>query len=818
MADIDSRFKATSDVDTYYVDKDTGFPLAGGQITFYSDVDRTVKKRIYQLTGSPGAYTFEPLPNPSTLSGVGTFQDELGNNIVPYYFPYEGLPEATNNQVELYYIEVISAEGVPQLTRQAWPPNIGGESSSSGEKVPNFIPNGQFLINNEIVSDTQPPFETFGSFKAQPIAQGGWFFLRSTGGSSTFENSFSEVIGEISGINDFPRNVFNFKCTSFNSSDSVRDVAISWPDVNKFSGGDPAGTAPYTYVIEAQSNDTNTYVFDVRLIRYFGTGGVPSPTSDTSIGSFTVTPTYSYFNLFIDGIAGDTGQRGTDNNDRIFITLRGPSGTWDIQTTGWVFAGGNLDLTYFPTMTNAEMAAQSLNGFVDLPNPNGAQLGLTQSLTLKGMIWDDSEIGEIKTFLTAKNFTGSIHNTSNLLLMDGNSYVTEEHSPLGIPYFRLQQYLWDNTNNWPIFGTGVDFATSYVSPTDNSAILLNTNQPLAQANAVDGSISTGFSFSNLQSGDNSINMFAYVTDTVGQVLIMSTTPMTLASADYASAGTSGFSVQQIYPQPINALAPPYNTDFLNVYQLVNLEISSLPAAGTYFTFTNTSGNPFYVWFTINGGGSDPAPGGTGILVKLNSGFNIAQAASLIRDAISGFCSSYINMASFSYTPSSFFEFQANNLNYFVTYIVDGVGTATIGGIPIYVQVSSSDNTDQIALATQIAINSYKFATPNASGCFFRSMNQNAGNIIGNPPQSLANRFSLTDYPSSNLQGTYEFSDNIAHSHELVLFLDGVNGVGPTESVGAPQLSNAGQPSWPTQSSGNVESRPFNMGVFYAIKY
>ena len=32
----------------YFVDKDTGFPLAAGQVFFYEDTNRSVLKNIYQ--------------------------------------------------------------------------------------------------------------------------------------------------------------------------------------------------------------------------------------------------------------------------------------------------------------------------------------------------------------------------------------------------------------------------------------------------------------------------------------------------------------------------------------------------------------------------------------------------------------------------------------------------------------------------------------------------------------------------------------------------------------------------------------------------
>jgi hypothetical protein len=136
---IDPRFIVTSDLESYFVSKDDGEPLAGGIITFYSDLNRSTKKPVYQISGSPPNYVYTVLPNPCVLSDVGTFQDALGNNIVPYYFPYEGTPDDDNTTVELYYITVESSGGVAQFTREGWP-NFSNEGSSTASDDRNFIP------------------------------------------------------------------------------------------------------------------------------------------------------------------------------------------------------------------------------------------------------------------------------------------------------------------------------------------------------------------------------------------------------------------------------------------------------------------------------------------------------------------------------------------------------------------------------------------------------------------------------------------------------------------------------------------------------
>src|SRR5579871_4733347 len=121
MATIDPRFICTSDLEALFRDNSTGLPLSGGILTFYSDVNRTVLKPIYQLTGTPGNYTYQPLPNPCVLSSAGTFQDAPGNNIVGFYYPFTGTPAENTGVQELYYITCLNSGFVPQFVRQGWP-------------------------------------------------------------------------------------------------------------------------------------------------------------------------------------------------------------------------------------------------------------------------------------------------------------------------------------------------------------------------------------------------------------------------------------------------------------------------------------------------------------------------------------------------------------------------------------------------------------------------------------------------------------------------------------------------------------------------
>jgi hypothetical protein len=137
---LDERYFVTSDLDTYFVDKDSGLPLAAGTLTFYRDVARTTPKLVYQLSGAPPNYTYTALPNPIVLSSVGTVQDAGGDNIVIYYFPFDD-----EGNLDLYFVDVRDSLGVQQLTREAWP-NITAATNPTQNDFPtqNQIANSQF--------------------------------------------------------------------------------------------------------------------------------------------------------------------------------------------------------------------------------------------------------------------------------------------------------------------------------------------------------------------------------------------------------------------------------------------------------------------------------------------------------------------------------------------------------------------------------------------------------------------------------------------------------------------------------------------------
>lgn len=129
----------------YFVDKDTGLPMANGTLKFYQDDARTFFKNIYYQTGVPGDYTYVQAPNPLTLSAAGTPQDDNGNDILLFYYPFD---EDDENTEQLYYVRAFNSDNVPNWTREGFP--FEPEAPPSPTTTPtlkNLIVNNVFWRN-----------------------------------------------------------------------------------------------------------------------------------------------------------------------------------------------------------------------------------------------------------------------------------------------------------------------------------------------------------------------------------------------------------------------------------------------------------------------------------------------------------------------------------------------------------------------------------------------------------------------------------------------------------------------------------------------
>lgn len=177
MATPNPMYYACFPLQEYFVNKDTGFPLAGGYVEFFSDPAFTVPKDVFQQSLVGGTtYDYINLGSTLVLSSVGTFMDDNGDDIIPFLYPFD-----SNGQVQLYFIRVWSGDpsvqgSVLQFTRQGWPPNFaqGTNPTDVFESSQNVFSNPEFAIVNFVPNPATSKYTIAvsgaGSFEVAP----GW--------------------------------------------------------------------------------------------------------------------------------------------------------------------------------------------------------------------------------------------------------------------------------------------------------------------------------------------------------------------------------------------------------------------------------------------------------------------------------------------------------------------------------------------------------------------------------------------------------------------------------------------------------------------
>ena len=749
-------------------------PLAGGFIFFRDNDDHDLDKNTYSDVSDPNNPVVNP--NPIELNAVGA---------MPLFYAEEGS----------YYIIITGPDADPD--NPIWTfenVNFAGEPGSASSNVINYIANGQFLLHNDLPAEGN--YEA-GEIRADitPIAYGNWTFERSPGSISKDFVTFERYDDWISNPTGNPRFNCRVRCTTFDTSDTVKDIRYKFPDVNSFA----TNIQQYTFAVSAINNAVGNAPVDLYLIKNFGTDG--SSQTQTLLTTFIVTGAQTDFYYAFE--FGDNQDKviGALNDDYVQLALRfRRNAIFDVSLTDGQLQSGNVAEPPYPPTTQEQVVSAAIGGGFPIPNPDGSDLYLLPRLTKNGWAYDDTEIGNSVTDFALIDFdpTTGLHADSNLMLAAGYKYITANTSPLGIPFRRLFNKFFDDTTgvNVPIYGTGADYLTCGFSGSGNQLITSN-NTLGAVTDAADGTTATGFTLGVVHLGDNGYFCKSYLTAANSFYIQNNNAGVVTA----IGAGTSGFTVATV--QTGTSLLP-------NISSVVTTAATGL--AGDYFSFYTYNGGAVqkYCWFTVDGVGADPAPGGTGVLVALLGTDTDAIVAQKIRTSLNGFeVTSIQTVAASAITAGAYFTINATGGAYVPWYRKDGVGTEpVVSGTKIPIDIVTADTNTQVATKTQIAMNSYSFAIPDARGQFLRAANSGATVDPGV-------RWSLVPGVIGNeTLGTFELSDNLEHFH--VYLLPGEQVPGPPNQFGNDWRLEDDPTN--TSVSGTSESRPINMNLTLAIRY
>jgi microcystin-dependent protein len=813
MPKLNERYVTDEFFQSIFRDKDTGLPLTAGKLWFYKDSSRTELKTIYTVSGSPPNYDVIELPNPLTLSAAGTIQDGSNNDVILYLYPYD-----ENDDEELYYVVCKNSGDVNQFTREGIPNSQTGEQPQEGG-LKNYIPNGQFLIHRTI-----PTVELENNNRIDTY--GGFAFRTDAPSFANHEIIYERFGSYIANPTANPRFSCRFKCTEPFAGTTFKRFGHDFKPVHRFVNGNT-----YTFSFSAKSESGTALEIDVVYVKRYGTGGDPTDVKEIK-ENLQITTEWQTFSFPVVLETNEGKSIGSLDDDTLsFMLCVPPEQTYDINTTNWLITDGDIDVQQYPEEPTAENQYRALFtvrrpveglGIENMAN----NLLLPLILTKEGVAYDHSRVSKIEAAMyesTYDSVQDIWYGQEGELECRGSTLQTDGYSKEGVPWSRLQQVLYIPSLNIPRYGTGKDFITTFHYLPTNDHIVLNTNTAGSVTALTDGSVSTGFTFNAVKQGDNTYSFEAgiggdaelYITNTVaGETL------------NQAADVDTGFDVST------HILGIDHPSDpTKHLAEVVNIDIDVIAGlAGKHFLISNTT-TDYYVWFKVDGSGTDPAVGGrTGILIDILSSYTVAEVRDIVAHALRGYYVAGITaIAASGMTAGAYFEFY-NHLaqKWYVWYEIDGAGTdPAIAGAQKGIKVSllSSDTAVDVAFKTMFAINNTSFSLPDLRGYFLRAWDHGRG----------ADPDAGTRHGGGDQVGTWQDDVFRSHNHKMLVkdpqdfsetnvptnnFLgkgftsDGFNALIYYPAPTPDKFLNENAISW----VGGNETRSKNIYVMYVIRY
>lgn len=804
---LNGNYIVAPSLEMYFVDKTTGLPLSGGTVYFYEDSGSpTTLKNVYTISGTPPNYNYVALPNPMTLSAVGTTQDDSGNNVLPYFYPYD-----SDGNIQLYTIKVFDSNGTLQFTRNGWP-NLASQSTDTSDFI-NYIENPQFLTYYDVYeANTIDPTQGLITGDTTSLAPGGWYYTRTAGSNETMTITFPAYGSPTTNPPASPRVACQLACTGAGTGYTTKWLEKRYADCNKFQNPNGSDTQTYTLAFWGTSVGSETTI-SIVLYKYFGTGG-SAATTTTLMSSTTLPVGETKFTTEID-FGDNTGKTITSDSYVSIAIAFVTNGSFTANFTDFILTPtldqGQL-IDSFPSQPDSDWLSKSLMGYIENPASDGSDLYLPIQLTRSGVSVDTGQIGMIYALSSPTVPDG-------YMICDGSDYATSEYSSIGIPYARLQAKYWDSTAKCPVHGTGSDYMTAIINPTSSSRVII-MNNAVGPFTAWSYSAGAGFTTSEISPGVAS----------PGALSQLYSTTQVMTNGYYRGAGT-GYLAKTVSWTVINYSQSDNVNNDVRISMLTDCDAVTTLSAGEYISFESSdsagSADAKFIWFKIDGAGSEPSPaaGGQAYPCNVTTGEDAETVAIKVFAAINGYQSyDFTCPPASGITAGAYLTMYTSSYTYVFWFYINGSGTApTIPGANVVkITLTGSETAPEVGSALVESVNSQRFAVPDASAAFLRGWADSSSKLYS---RFAYERLPVGPYYSdmSNNVGSVQMDNFLAHYHGTVASVSNYEqyaGSGALTALDnfALDHSLAEDASGSTTAEGHSETRAYNLSVKWIVKY
>lgn len=414
----------------YFVDKDTGAPLSAGIVTCYQDNSRTTLKNWYYQAGSPGAYTYITLPNPMTLSSVGTIVDGNGNDTIPFFYPYS---ETDNLTAQPYYITVDNSNGERQFTRQNFPFIAQTPSSNQVPTLDNYIINNQFWrnIGSQNIGTIGQAFTiqynssgTFYYTALAPSQQDGFSmpdlnYIKNVNGATETVTFTKFALGSDPLVDDItPEYYINHNCTASQAGETLKvyQFPISL-HVKTLESVQAAITIQAQNVGGNVNNTITLYIY-----QFLGTG-VTSP-APIAVQTLTLTNDWKKYVIPFTFPSASGATLGNGADDALYLQIGMPlTVTCDINfTLPSIYLDSNVPTNYFRTY-------DQVDSVISLPRTGDIRTSINTFFPYGWVPMSGGSIGNASSNATSRSNVDTWP-LFNLLWRSFSQYTTGSTNPI----------------------------------------------------------------------------------------------------------------------------------------------------------------------------------------------------------------------------------------------------------------------------------------------------------------------------------------------------------------------------------------------------